>query len=682
MYFQLLRILTISFIILFHAGSIVAQYPANIKWADALLGISSEQVVSFRTKQSKGVQALGIPNVLPCAGPSYCAWSPASQNNPKGEWIKVGFEEARSIRQVAVAESFNPGSIQRIVLYDEEGEKHTVYEIFKINPVAQKGRMLNVILEEMTPYKVVAVEVIMNTSAVKGWNHIDAIGTSDMVEPIEALIHLDYDEDRKINKVTHMDAAINTPYDEVFPVVSPDGNTLYFTRKDHPENIGTAHNDDIWVSRKMEETGWWSSPVNMGSPLNDYNHNYVCAAPNEGNTLLLGNQYHRGQEATSGISISHFLEGKWSYPEALKIDGYHNHSSFSEYSMSIDGNVMLMAIEANDSHGDRDLYVSFRQDNNTWTTPMNLGAEINSASTELTPFLAADGRSLFFASMGYSGFGLADLYMSYRLDDSWQHWSSPVNLGPRVNSADWESGYTMDKEGKQAFFVSYKSGNHQHADLFQIDREGLLGSQWYKVKMDKIILVKDQYTGELLSSRMQLKQDTTLINVLEGAAMTLHLAEGIYEVVLQAKGYWGTSRMFRVTEQDAATDTLEVLLQPLEEGMLVNLKSVLFERTKATLLPSSYRDLHNLIGVLSMNENIKILLEGHTDTEGNPRANLYLSRKRVEMVKRYLIKNGVEEERIDVKAFGGQRPLTSGRSEQDKQKNRRVEVRLLGNDTP
>src|SRR5690606_20907469 len=136
----------------------------------------------------------------------------------------------------------------------------------------------------------------------------------------------------------------------------------------------------------------------------------------------------------AGVSISTNTGGAWSKPKPLKIENDYNFNEKANYFLSNTRNVLIMSVEREDSYGDRDLYVSFMKPDSSWTEPLNLGDVINTAAVESAPFLAADGKTLYFSSDGFSGYGGSDIYASTRLDDTWTNWSDPENLGPEINS--------------------------------------------------------------------------------------------------------------------------------------------------------------------------------------------------------------------------------------------------------
>src|SRR5690606_28836612 len=146
-----------------------------VQWASSVIEVSSE----LTPVQYAAYQALGKPNVLPAGGQNPNAWTPNRPN--RKEFIKVGFSNPLSIRQVAIAESHNPSALYRVLLYAEAGNE---YELNILNPssIPLKGRILN-IFTEPTPYKVAAVKLEFDGAAVPDYFAIDAIGITDSNYP-------------------------------------------------------------------------------------------------------------------------------------------------------------------------------------------------------------------------------------------------------------------------------------------------------------------------------------------------------------------------------------------------------------------------------------------------------------------------------------------------------------------
>ena len=203
-------------------------------------------------------------------------------------------------------------------------------------------------------------------------------------------------------------------YEETNPVVSPDGKYLFVTRKDCPLNID-SNKDDIWYSEK-DTKGNWTTLKNMGRPLNNKDYNFVISTSPDNNTFLLGNRYAADGISANGqgISISHRTTSGWEIPKDVVIKDYVNTNEYVGFFLSNDNQHLLMAVERPEGEGEKDLYVSFLNEDGTWTKPMSLGKVVNTFEEETNPFLASDGKTLYFSSKGHPGYGGYDLFVTKR----------------------------------------------------------------------------------------------------------------------------------------------------------------------------------------------------------------------------------------------------------------------------
>lgn len=439
---------------LLFSGYLHAQ---DVQWASEVVRFSTE----YGRKQYSAKQVLGAPDKLPAAGESAVAWAPSTPDNPNGEFIHVAFAVPQYVQQIGIGENNGPGAVREVILYDTNGKKYSVYRNDTIQPAYNTGSRIFRVFIPRTSYMVKELRVVLNTKAIAGMNQIDCIGIRDSEEPIRAVIReAEYAE--ILPATENLGPAVNSDADDMFPFISPDGKTLYFARKKHFQNTGPEMRDDIYVSKF--DNGKWSTAVNIGEPLNNEQHNYVTWISGDGNSVLLANNYEKVKQ---DISISRKTGTGWSFPKALKINDFYNDNEFSCYHMNTEGNVILMAIERPDALGDMDIYVSFLQSNKVWTAPKNIGSTINTAATEGSIFLAADNKTIYFASNGHSGYGGYDMFMSRRLDDTWTNWSPPVNLGSKINSAGHDYYYTIPASGDYAYFSS-TNNSYGKADLYRI----------------------------------------------------------------------------------------------------------------------------------------------------------------------------------------------------------------------
>lgn len=441
--------------ILFFAVTIItiSNSLAQVQWANKLIDFSSEYKDEFIKENStrwSAVQVLGYPNTLSYAS-SQMAWTPKNQDGSK-EFVTVGFAQPQTVQQVIVGENMNSGSITQIILYDNKGKKYTVYDNPAPNPTRKMDNVLTYF--KITPtYNVVKLKLIINTNAVFGREEIDCIGISSNTAPyVQNINVLKYSE--AVGMPENLGSNVNSSYYDHLPIISPDGGTLYFTRKLSDENNTSAFDDDIFFS-KILPTGAFTKAQNIGPPLNTSDHNFVCYVSADNNRLYVANKYIKNTYNYSGISVStKQKDNTWGKPKPLSIPDLYNKNEFAHYYLNIDENVVLMCLFRDDSYGDLDIYVSQKYGDGDWSKPKNLGPIINTVGAEGSVFLAADGKTMYFSSSGHPGFGSYDMYMSKRLDDSWTNWSKPLNLGDKINTDGIDIYYTIPASGDYAYFSS------------------------------------------------------------------------------------------------------------------------------------------------------------------------------------------------------------------------------------
>jgi outer membrane protein OmpA-like peptidoglycan-associated protein len=481
-------------------------------------------------------------------------------------------------------------------------------------------------------------------------------------------------------KKKNLGPGINSKYSEIAPVISPDGQTLYVARQGDPNNEGEKKLYDVWFATRQTD-GSWSQLERMGKPINNEGDNLVISVSPDGNTLLLEGLYAADGSYISdqGISVSHRTATGWSMPKKVVIKDFYNLNEYESYCPTVDRKVLIMSIERNDTYGQKDLYVSFLQPNGEYSTPKNMGDDINTYLNEGTPFIAPDNKTLYFYSYGHPGYGSADIFVTKRLDDSWCKWSKPKNLGPTINSSDWDTYYSISAKGDYAYLVSSRNsiGNE---DVFEIKLSE-------ESRPDPVVLIY----GKVFDSKTKKPIGVDIVyedfkTGIKGGDARSNPGNGTYKIVLP----YGKSYTFRaeadkyiaINEQIDLTQIStykeikrDLYLVPIEAGSVINLQSVQFERNTAEILASSYPELDRLVEILKKYPTMEIELSGHTDTRGSADLLLQLSMKRVIAVKNYLIQHGFSSNRISGKGYGGTKPLGTG-SEEIEMKNRRVEFEI------
>lgn len=651
----------------------------NVRWASKVISYSSQ----FSKTEKAAYQILGKPNVYPTGGDAYTAWGVKQKDGNEADdnaFIRVGFDNPARIAQVAIAESFNPGAITKITVYGDKKEELIVYEKPAQN-LGIKCRMMNIILSQPTEFYVTQVEIRIDPNAVIGINELDAIGVSEDKDSIRWNINL-IPMVEFPNASENLGDAINSIYDETAPMISPDGKTIYFCRKFHPDNAGGFNDeDDIWSSHK-DDNGKWLPAKNVGVPLNNKYHNFVQSITPDGNSLLVANLYNKDGTTGAGVSLTYKTKQGWALPEKQVIDDFSNLNQFANYFLSNDGKFIIMAVERGDSYGELDLYVSMRKGDNRWSKPINLGPSINSCVNDYSPFLAADGVTLYFSTSGISGYGKEDVFVSTRQDDSWQNWSDPQNLGPKLNSPESDTKYNIPASGDYAFFSSTNKSLGKN-DIFRIKLP-------QKIKPNPVVLI----SGKVLNERTNQPVDARIIveelpSGKEAAIARTDPNTGEFKIILPAGKKYGFRAIglgfFEVNKNIDLTDIHEyteiedemLRMSPIEVGSIVRLNNIFFEYAKAVLLPESFPELDRTADFLKSNSNIEIEVGGHTDDSGSDITNQKLSEKRANAVATYLISKGVDAKRVTAVGYGESRPVAFNTDAEGRAMNRRVEFKIM-----
>ncbi len=504
-------------------------------------------------------------------------------------------------------------------------------------------------------------------------------------------------------KVENLGNQVNSEYNEINPVIAPDGKVLYYARISHPSNTkGTEGSQDIWYS-ELQPNNQWGPAKRLTSPLNRDDYNCAYGITPDGSTMLIKGAYNNGQYETRGFSISRKMADGWSPPQKIDVAGYESLSrgQFDCGYLSVDGKVLLMAFSEKKNSQEDDLYASFRQKDGSWSKPMNLGPEVNTKFTETTPFLAADGATLYFSSNRDGGLGSNDVWVVRRVDKTWKRWSKPQNLGAAINTDGYDAYYSVAASGDYAYMTTFK-GTLGKGDVVRIkltsdvpksDQPAKAGSGEpvaQTVQPDPVALISgrvlDQKTNMPVAARIVYENmdDGTEAGIANSDPLT-----GEYKIVLPVgkkytmraigKDYIAVGENIDLTDTKSYKEIRDKTLPlvPIEVGQSVRLTNIFFETGKAELRPESGPELDRVVTTMNENPKLAIEVDGHTDNVGSNTFNLKLSQDRADAVREYLIGKGIEPDRVGGKGFGETKPVGPNDTEDGRAKNRRVEFVIL-----
>ena len=417
---------------------------------------------------------------------------------------------------------------------------------------------------------------------------------------------------------------INTPENEAAHSISADGEWLVFTVCNRKESLGSC---DLFISKRKGDV--WSSPKNIGEPINS-----------------------TGWEA--------------------------------QPSLSANGNEIIFASNRIGGHGDYDLWSS-RKVNGKWTTPINLGNQINGPGKDETPYLHPDGKTLYFSSNGHLGMGDSDLFISRKENGKW---GVPKNLGYPINTKDKEGALSVGIDGKQAYYASDRDKDNEvpNLDIFTFELpENFRATPVTFVKSKLIDAVsKVPIQGRVSIVDLSNNKETAILEISNKEEILVCLPTGNdYAFHATSSGYSLASKHFDLSEYRDKYDPydLSIELYKIEsikddDSKPIVLKNIFFKTGSADLLEESYIELNYLKNYLIENGQIKIDISGHTDNTGSNDINNTLSHNRAKAVYTFLIKEGIREDRLSFKGYGDSKPVDTNTTESGRMNNRRTEFTI------
>lgn len=464
---------------------------------------------------------------------------------------------------------------------------------------------------------------------------------------------------------------------ELTPYITPDGKKLFFIRQDDPENKRFPKKgcQDIWYS-KLGDNGVWEKAKHLGFPFNEAYANGIVGQSSDGNTRIIKGYYKKGEYQNIGFSASRLTEEGWSDPKGIDVPKYAKmvKSEHIANCVSASNNIILMAfgeVEGKDIH---DIYVSILKDGD-WSKPLKLGPKISTQYYDGMPFLASDNVTLYFSSDRPGGYGSNDIWMSKRLDDTWQNWTEPVNLGPGINSNGWEAYFTIPASGDYFYMV-------RDNDIVKIKAKE-------EQKPNPVVLVR----GVVMNAKTNAPIGTSINYIDLSTGNELGIANsnpktGEYTIILPyGKNYSfkaAQSGFYSVTENMDLTNVLSykeitknLLLSPIETGQVIRINNIFFETAKSVLKSESFFELDNLVKLLTDNPAMEIFIGGHTDNVGNDDYNNKLSKDRAAAVVTYLTSKGIVATRLTSDGFGKAKPVAENSTDEGKSLNRRVEFTII-----
>ena len=471
-------------------------------------------------------------------------------------------------------------------------------------------------------------------------------------------------------------AGLDSPSDEFLAVRSPDGSKWYFTlrRKVVDRKSGPAAQTRIEellcegipnsASMNVRPLDYpFNSGLNEGSPSVSADDQWMvltsCAADASG---------YRNCD----LFMAHREQGEWSTLRPITELSLPK-SWDSQATLSANANLIVFSSDRPGGRGGLDLWSSHRLSDAAWSEPVNLGSEINTDGDEKSPFLHADGRTLFFSSDGHPGMGefdvfYTDLALSLR----------PINLGFPINTDQDELGFGVHANEPLGYFS--KRSDLTGFDMMRFELPSTAAGRQVAFVRGTIEgdLPQDGRSTQIRIDNLKSKTSQSVLVDASSRAFTAVIArEDLTSSVLSLDhpdlGYTA----IRLEAEHDQEPVPGLIARKAIAGEEFALRSILFSTASAQLSPEDQLALPGFAGYLKSHPSFKIEIQGHTDNVGNERTNQILSQQRAQSVMNALIQLGLDPNRLSAKGYGSLKPVGSNQSSEGRSLNRRTAFVIL-----
>jgi outer membrane protein OmpA-like peptidoglycan-associated protein/tetratricopeptide (TPR) repeat protein len=463
---------------------------------------------------------------------------------------------------------------------------------------------------------------------------------------------------------------VNSNESEYFPTLSIDGKEIVFTRRINNTN------EDFYYSRLVNDQ--WQEAKALEGRINTPHSEAAQTISTDGQLMIFTATERPDSYGNYDLYYSYMTPQGWS--ESTNLGQRVNSDQWdSQPCLSPDKKDLYFSSRRFGGYGGMDIYVCHLQDNGRWSDPENLGATINTSGDDQCPFIHADNETLYFVSNGHTGYGGNDVFVTRRSDKG--GWEKVKNLGYPINTIDDEGTLFIAADGKTAYFASDRSDSKGGLDIYSFElRESARAAKtlWVKGR------VFDRNNKQGLPSTVELVDmaNNAVVNKVQtdqdgNYFLTLPVGKD-YAFNVNRKGYLFYSDNFLMAGR-APDSTYEknISLVPIEVNAAMVLKNIFFDVNKFELKKESQSDLDELVQLLTENPSLKIEISGHTDNVGKPADNLALSNNRAKAVVDYLIKKNIAPQRLTAKGYGETKPVADNNSEEGRRLNRRTEMRVI-----
>lgn len=474
----------------------------------------------------------------------------------------------------------------------------------------------------------------------------------------------------------NMGVNVNSENDEYLATMMADQSALLFTRQT-PAVSGKRPEEGFFISYKTGEQ--WQKAEMLPGVLNSvYNEGAACLSP-DGRYIYFTRCGAEKGWGSCDIYRSEKKGSYWSEPENLG-SNVNSPAWDAQPTIASDGRTLFFVSNRKGGEGESDIYYSYLKDDGTWTKAKNCGAVINTPGKEMSPFIHPSNQMLYFSSDYHCGMGGLDIFFA-KLENG--KFSAPSNIGYPINTEADESSLIVSPQGDYAIYASKQKDCRGGLDLYRFSLyeqarpiavtyvKGLIRDSQTKKPVNAKFEIRNLENGRIVSSGISDKVNGEYLICLPVGAD--------YAFSATAEGYLFHSESFSLSDADASMPyARNIDLERINIGKSLVLKNIFFETGSSKLLKESFAELNTLIVLLMENPGLRVEIGGHTDNVGNAEYNMTLSQQRADAVKNYLVEKGIAANRLVSKGYGFSNPIADNDTEQNRAKNRRTEIKIIG----
>jgi outer membrane protein OmpA-like peptidoglycan-associated protein len=427
---------------------------------------------------------------------------------------------------------------------------------------------------------------------------------------------------------------LSYPFNESNAYVTTDGNRMFFNSSDNINNsFGLSDMNDVWIRNKIN--GVWGSPINL-TEINTIEDELILGL-GESDLIIL----------RSGFINYYDINNQYKLLKTEKINGFTSNYNLLSGSINNSQDKLFLSFEGFGTYGVEDIYVS-KKNNNEWGRLSNIGSSVNSDYQDISPFLYKKDTLVFISNREEVGY---ELYFTVLKD---KMWSEPIKM-TLLNTSKSESSLTFDYNSSN-FILSATTDSKTNSDLF------------FYADTKTLINVTFNLNSEISKGYLYHNSDTIPFS---SNVFSFPIdSDNTYNFKFVVDNYFIKDTTFVI---DKSVE-ISINLDEIKSGSRVVLKNLIFKQSSTDLEDESLLYLRDLLHLFRIDPDIQITIEGHTDNRGDFRSNIKLSRERSEVIKNFLVINGIKKSQIKVKGLGPTKPRFSNDSEESRKLNRRVEI--------